>query len=149
MANQSGEATTGVEVARLMYEAFGRGDIPAVLALFEEALEWREAEGNPYRPDGAPWVGAKTVLTELFGRLAVEWDGFTVTPKTITETATGAVAECRYTGTYKATGRRLDAQVCHVLRIRQGRLTHFQQYVDTATMQWVMGFTPSREGSTS
>ena len=138
------QAARNLATVKGIYEAFGRGDIPAVLGLFDESLEWRESEGNPYRPDGAPWVGPQAVLTELFGRLAVEWDGFTVTPKTITETAAGAVAECCYTGVYKATGRRVDVQVCHVLRMRDGRLTHFQQYVDTATLQWVMGFTPSR-----
>ena len=54
----------------------------------------------------------------------------------------GAVIEARYTGVFKTTGRALDVQVCHLLQIRDGRITHFQQYVDTATLRSVMGFTP-------
>ena len=45
------------------------------------------------------------------------------------------VVEGRYTGTYKETGRKFDAQVCHVWKIRDGKITSFQQYVDTAQMQ--------------
>jgi ketosteroid isomerase-like protein len=46
--------------------------------------------------------------------------------------------EGRYAGTYKSSGRSVDAQVCHVLRFRDGRLASFQQYVDTAQMQYAL-----------
>ncbi len=49
------------------------------------------------------------------------------------------VVELRYSGTGTATGKRLDAQVCHVLKFRDGKLTSFQQFVDTAQMQDVLG----------
>ncbi len=49
------------------------------------------------------------------------------------------VVEARYTGTYKQTGKSLDAQVCHVLKMRDGKLASFQQYVDTAQLQDVSG----------
>jgi ketosteroid isomerase-like protein len=42
------------------------------------------------------------------------------------------VTEGRYTGTYKATGRRIDAQFAHVWRISDGKVSGFQQYTDTA-----------------
>ena len=48
------------------------------------------------------------------------------------------VMEGRYTGTYKPSGRSVDAQVCHVLRFREGRLLSFQQYLDTGQLQAVM-----------
>ena len=135
-------ANDAVRVATDLYSAFGRGDIPAVLALFDPAIEFREAEGNPYRPDGSPWVGPQMILTELFARIGEEWDAFAIHTERITPTADGVVMEGRYSGTYKPTGRSLDGQVCHVLRIRDGRLTHFQQYIDTATLQWAMGVAP-------
>jgi hypothetical protein len=47
--------------------------------------------------------------------------------------------EARYTGTYKATGKPLDAQVCHVWTLGEGKLEKFQQYVDTAKLRDVMG----------
>ena len=131
-------STEDIAVARQLYDSFGQGDIPAVLALFDPAIEWREAEGNPYRPDGSPWVGPEAILQGLFTRIANEWDPFIVTPQRFTATEHGVLAEGRYTGRHAATGRPLDVQFAHVLTMREGRLTHFQQYVDTAGLQATM-----------
>jgi uncharacterized protein len=49
------------------------------------------------------------------------------------------VVEARYTGTHKPTGKTLDAQVCHVWKLRDGKVTSFQQYADTAQLQEVQG----------
>jgi uncharacterized protein len=133
-----------VQVVKGMYEAFGRGEIPAVLALFAEHIEWRQAEGNPYNPDGSPWIGPQAVLTNLFVRLGQEWDGFTVTPRTFTAMSDGVLVQGRYTGTYKATGRSMDMQFAHVITVRGGKVTAFQQYVDTAQAQAVMQAGASR-----
>jgi hypothetical protein len=35
------------------------------------------------------------------------------------------------------TGKKLDAQACHVWKIRDGKVASFQQYVDTAQLQGV------------
>jgi uncharacterized protein len=68
-------------------------------------------------------------------RLGSEWDGFTVTPIELYDAGDTGVAECRYTGTHKATGKSIDAQACHVWQFSDGKATSFQQYVDTAQMQ--------------
>jgi ketosteroid isomerase-like protein len=41
-------AEQSVEVVKGMYEAFGRGDVPAVLGAMAADVEWHEAEGMPY-----------------------------------------------------------------------------------------------------
>jgi ketosteroid isomerase-like protein len=129
---------SNVQYARDIYAAFGRGDIPAVMGKFHPEIEWREAEGNPYEPAGTAWVGSQAILEKLFMRLGSEWNGFTVTVRTLHDAGEHVVMEGRYTGTYKPSGRRIDAQVCHVLRFRDGKLLSFQQYVDTAQLQAVM-----------
>ena len=129
---------SNVQLAQDIYAAFGRGDIPGVLALFHPEIEWREAEGNPYQPDGAAWVGPQTVLEKLFMRIGSEWEGFTVGVRTLHDAGDHVVTQGRYTGTYKPTGRSIDAQLCHVLRFRDGKLASFQQYVDTGQLQAAM-----------
>jgi uncharacterized protein len=128
-----------VDVMKGGYDAFGRGDIEAVLAIFDPEIQWREAEGNPYEPAGTPWVGGQEVTDKLFIKLATEWDGFTVTPEQFHDAGDTVVVQGRYTGTYKATGTSIDAQLCHVWKLRNGKVTSFQQYVDTAQLQDVMG----------
>ncbi|MEP6659151.1 MAG: nuclear transport factor 2 family protein [Acidimicrobiales bacterium] len=127
-----------VESIRSLYEAFGRGDVPTVLGAFDSNIEWREAEGNPYKPDGRPWIGPDAILQNLFMKMGTDWDGFTVHPKEFSDAGETVVVEGRYTGTFKATGKSLDAQLCHVWRLRNGKVTSFQQYVDTAQLQDLM-----------
>lgn len=122
-----------------LYAAFGRGDVPAVLGAMDPAIHWHEAEGNPYMPSGEAWVGPDAVLENLFTRLGEDWDGFTVHPASFHDAGDTVVVEGRYTGEYRGTGRSLDTQFCHVWSLKDGRITKFQQYVDTATLQDVMG----------
>lgn len=128
-----------VQMMRDLYDALGRGDMPMVLGAMDPAIEWREAEGNPYEPAGKAWRGPDAVVHNLFMRLATEWDGFTVHPREFYDAGPAVVVEARYTGTYKQTGKELDAQVCHIWKIRDGKVTSFQQYVDTAQLQDVEG----------
>jgi uncharacterized protein len=37
-----------------------------VLGMMDPDIEWSEAEGNPYKPDGKPWLGPDAVLNNLF-----------------------------------------------------------------------------------
>jgi ketosteroid isomerase-like protein len=128
-----------VEIIQGGYAAFGRGDVPGVLAIFDPNIEWREAESNPYKPDGKPWIGGDAIVANLFMRLGSEWDGFTATPTVFHDAGDAVVVECRYTGAHKATGKSIDAQACHVWTLRDGKVTNFQQYVDTAQLQEAMG----------
>ncbi len=127
-----------VQLAKEIYAAFGRGDIPTVLGGFHPEIEWRQAEGNPYAPAGTAWIGPQAVLEKLFMRLGSEWEGFTVTVRTLHDAGEHVVMEGRYTGTYKPSGRSVDAQACHVLRFQEGKLRSFQQYLDTGQLQAVM-----------
>jgi ketosteroid isomerase-like protein len=121
-----------------LYEAFGRGEVPAVLGAMDPGIEWRQAEGHPFQPSGMPFVGPDAIVQNVFMRLGTEWDGFTVTPKEFHDAGPVVVVEARYTGTCKETGKSLDAQVCHVWKLHDGKITNFQQYVDTGQRQDVV-----------
>ena len=128
-----------VTILKNLYDAFGRGDIPTVLGAMNPGIHWYQAESNPYRPSGEAWVGPDTVLNNLFMRLGSEWDGFTVHPKLFHDAGDSVIVEARYSGTFKATGNSMDTQVCHVWDVEDGKVTRFQQYVDTAKLHDVMG----------
>jgi len=130
---------SNVQLMQDLYEAFGRGDMATVLGAMDPGIQWREAEGNPYQPSGSPWLGPDAILQNLFIKLGTEWDGFTVHPKLFHDAGHTIVVEGRYTGVHKETGRKLDAQVCHVWQISDGKVTSFQQFVDTGQLQEVMG----------
>jgi uncharacterized protein len=129
-----------VQVIRDAYDCFGRGDIPTLLGLMDPEIEWSEAEGNPYQPSGEAWKGPDAIVQNLFAKIAADFEGtFVVHPKDLHDAGDTVVVEARYTGTFKATGKNLDAQVCHIFKVRDGKITSFQQFVDTAQLQDVMG----------
>ena len=94
---------------------------------------------KPSLPQGKPWIGPDAIVENLFMKLGQEWDSFTVSPWEFYEAREAVIVEGRYSGSYKATGKSIDAQFCHVLKLREGKVTSFQRYLDTARMQDAMG----------
>ena len=128
-----------VTLLKGLYDAFGRGDIPTVLGAMSPGIKWHQAESNPYRPSGEAWVGPNAIVNDLFMRLGAEWDGFAVHPKLFHGAGDTVTVEGRYSGAYKPTGKGMDTQFCHVWDVTDGKITRFQQYVDTAKLRDVMG----------
>src|SRR5690349_1949612 len=123
-----------LEIIRNLYEVFARGDGPASIANMDEGIVWNEAENFPYA-DRNPYVGPAAVAEGIFLRIANEWDNFQVLPDEILDAGDSIVVLGRYKGTYKATSAPLNAQFVHVWRLRNGKITAFQQYTDTAQAQ--------------
>ena len=122
-----------IQLVRGLYEAFGRGDVPTVLAAMDPGIEWREADSTPYA-DRNPYVGPQAIVDGVFMRLATEWDRFTVTPAEWLDAGDHVVVLGTYTGTYKATGKAVRAQFAHVWRLKGAKVVRFQQYTDSK--QW-------------
>jgi len=131
-----------VEVVRSVYEAFARGDVPAVLGAMDEQIEWHEAEHITYWP-GGPFVGPQAVLEGVIARIPEDYDGFRIDVRRFVGCGDTVLVEARYRGTVRATGKALDAQVAHVWDLRDGRLVRFQQYSDTWQFAEVTGVVPA------
>jgi len=128
----------GVRAAREIYASFGRGDIPAVLGAFESGIEWDRLRTIRISQMARRGLGRRLWSTKLFKFLGADWEGFTVSVKSLHDAGDYVVMEGRYNETYKPSGKKLDAQVCHVLRFSGGKLSSFQQCTDTAQIQAVM-----------
>ena len=118
-----------VEVVKGTYEAFGRGDVPAVLGAMADDIEWYEAEGMPY---GGLHRGPEAVAQNVFGPLIDDVPDFALRPEEFFVSGDTVAAVVRYTGTGKSTGKELDLQVAHVFDVRDGKITRFRQFADTA-----------------
>lgn len=111
-----------------VYEAFAKGDIPAVLGFLSSDVDWTEAEGFPY---GGTYTGPNAVLEGVFMRLGTEWESFAVVPDEFIDGGDTVVVLGKYRGTYKATGKSFQANFAHVWKVREGKAVKFVQYVDT------------------
>jgi len=121
-----------------MYEAFGKGDIPGVIAALDPQVEWLEAENFIYA-DGNPYLGPNAVLEGVFVRIGAEWEDFTVSPKEILDAGETVVGHGYYSGTYKKNGKQVRAQFAHLFTFRDGKVVKFQQYTDIAQFLRVVG----------
>lgn len=126
-------AEANVTLVRELYEAFARGDVPAVLAAMDSAVQWREAEGSLYA-DHNPYVGPQAVAEGVFQRIVADVDSFAAIPTVFIDGGSTVVVEGRYKGRVTATGKPVEAQFAHVFEIRDGKIVRFQQYSDTK--QW-------------
>ena len=114
-----------------LYKSFATGDIPTVLASMDPKIVWNEAEGNSLA-DGNPYIGPDAILNGVFARLGEAWDGFTLVDIDLHDMSNNQVlATLRYNGTNKKTSKSIDAQVAHLWTLKDGKITAFQQYVDT------------------
>lgn len=123
-------AEESVDVVRGVYEAFGHGDVVAVLGAMADDVEWHEAEGMPY---GGVYRGGQAVAENVFGPIMRDIPNFAVSPEEIIGSGDTVAVVVRYTGNGQATGKQLDLPVVHVWDVRDGKIARFRQFIDTAT----------------
>lgn len=119
---------SNLDSVKAIYQAFAKGDIPAVLGFLSREIDWTEAEGFPY---AGTYHGSGSVLTEVFMRLGSEWNGFAAVPDEFIDGGDAVVALGKYSGTYKATGKSFQANFAHVWKFQDGKAIRFIQHVDT------------------
>jgi ketosteroid isomerase-like protein len=124
-------SSSNLQFIKDLYAAFSRGDGPAALSLMDPNIVWNEAENFPYA-DHNPYIGSAAVAEGIFFRLATEWDNFQVMPAEFHDAGETVVVTGRYNGVFKATRTPIDSQFAHFWRLRDGKVTEFQQYTDTA-----------------
>lgn len=114
-----------------LYESFSRGDLQSVRDKMSPDIEWYEAESFPYE-DCNPYLGPDAILDGVYARLTGEWDDFSEEVRSVLDAGDSVVTIGYYSGTYKPTGKAVWAQFVHVWTLRDGIITKFDQYTDTA-----------------
>ena len=124
-------AETNIKTVQLMYEAFGRGDVGALLDRLTDDIDWGgEAAGT-----GAPWYGAHRGPEEVakffsdFGS-TMEVDEFT--PLTFAGTDNEVLTVVRFRGRSRATGKGVSMNLHHYFRFRDGKVEYYRGTEDTA-----------------
>ena len=118
-----------IQIAKKAYADFGRGDIAALLAVLDDNVEWTTPG------EGLPTSGTrlgKTEVARFFQTVAETWE-FTVFEPRDYIAAGDQIAVCgSYTATARSTGRQVKSEWVMVWKLRDGKVTRFQEYMDTA-----------------
>ena len=122
--------SVNVTKVKAMYDAFGRGDVPAILSELAPDVSW-EFEG----PSQIPYTGLRHGVEQVVGFFegidSTEQDQKLVMNQYIAD-GNSVVSLGRYSCAVKATGKFFSTPVAHVWEFRDGKVTRWINYVNTA-----------------
>jgi ketosteroid isomerase-like protein len=114
-----------VSMVRSAYAAFGRGDIPGVMKMLGEQVEWRAPHVLPHGGafDGLDGVG------EFFQGIGEKWEELHVEAREFLDAGSEVVVLGQATGRLRGKGA-ADYLFAHVFTVGNGKVTRFREYVD-------------------
>lgn len=119
---------TNKDIIEGVYASFAAGDIPAVLAIMSDDIQWTEADGFPL---AGTYVGPQAVLEGVFMRLGEVGDDFAVVPNRFIADGDIVVTLGSYRWKRKSSGEQATVKMAHVWTLDGGKAVAFQQHVDT------------------
>lgn len=135
-----GMTTDNVAIVRSIYENFGKGDIPAVLAVLDPNVEWVESP-QEFLPHRGTHRSPDAVLQNVFGQVMAHFDEFAVIPESFHNAGDVVVVEGRAMGKTKAGGI-LDARAAWVWTVKNGKATANHNYHDTDAFRLALAGRP-------
>ena len=125
-------AEQNIKITRQAYEAFGRGDVQAILDLVTDDIDWSTDAASP----SAPWYGPRHGKDEVAGFFAAVGGAGPVTeftPLAFAGNEDGDVMVfIRYAFTAVATGKHVEMNMHHYWKFRDGKACYVRSSVDTA-----------------
>lgn len=121
---------SNTEIAKQAYEYFGRGDIANLLDLYSDDVKWTTP-----KIDNAVFSGSrqgKDALIEFFEQLGEAEEFSRFQPKEFIAQGDKVVILGEFTATVKNTGKTYSADWVHVTTFKDGKITEFQEFFDTA-----------------
>jgi hypothetical protein len=119
---------SNLQIVSEHYAASDRGDLAAMLADVAPDARWTEMAGFPC---AGTWIGPAQIAEHVFKALGSEWHDYRMTLESLVDGGDRIVGIGTYSGTYKRTGRSMQARVAHVWRLAGGKIVAFEQFTDT------------------
>ena len=116
-----------------VYAAYGRGDLPSVLAAMDPNIEWDEPQAPDY-PFGGVHRGPQGVAKDVFGRFPIYFLEFEAVPHEFIDAGDRVIVLGEFEGKGKANGTPFRVPFVHIATFRDGKWVHFQDYTDTGTI---------------
>ncbi len=120
------------KVVQDAYAAFGSGDMPGMLALLTEDVQWDHAG-----PSDIPWAGSfrgHDGVGKFFTAIGENCDFLAFEPQTFLADQDRVVVLGSERIKLKANGREWETPWCHVFTVKDGKVTAFREYTDTAAI---------------
>jgi len=120
-----------------VYEAFGRGDVAAILDAVTSDVDWA-AEADPAV---APWHGVRhgqQAVAAFFAEFGSTMEVEEFTPVSIAANDTDVLSVVQFRARSRATGKTAAMNLHHFFKFRDGKIAYYRGTEDTAQTQAVL-----------
>lgn len=123
---------TPIDTVQHIYAAFGRGDVPAILACLADDVEWEYGS----TPNPVPWLQplrGRDQVPRFFQALGEQVEFHRFQPTRVLGDGALVVGLCDLEATVRATGKRVvEVDEVHLFHFdAQGRVARFRHRADT------------------
>ncbi len=125
-----------LDLVKSVYAAFSAGDVPKVLGAMHPQIQWTETAGYKY---GGVYRSPQAVVEHVFAKIPEDFESFSIDVERLLDAGNRVIMQGHYVAKGKATGNSVRAAVAHVLEISDGKIVRFDQYVDSATINPIIG----------
>ena len=122
--------TDNVEFVKSLYDAYKRGDLETILAASDPNIRWFSNAD----PALIPWGGERNgvaAVKEYFRELGAHIEFESFTPQEFIDGPNFVTVLGHSTGSLMPSRGHFDDEWVHILRIKDGKVAEFRQYLDT------------------
>ena len=127
-------ADDNIKTIEVIYEAFGRGDVGAIVDVVADDVDWAaEAAGT-----AGPWWGAKrgkAGVGSFFEAFASTMEVEEFTPVAIAANDTDVMSVVRFRVKSRKTGKHAAMDLHHYFKFRDGKIAYYRGSEDTLQVQ--------------
>jgi ketosteroid isomerase-like protein len=120
-----------------VYEAFGRGDVAAILDAVTDDVDWAAEAAS----SAAPWYGVrhgKDAVAAFFSDFGSAMEVEEFTPVSLAANDTDVLTVVRFRAQSRSTGRIAQMNLHHYFRFRDGKIAYYRGTEDTAQTETVL-----------
>lgn len=127
------EMNENTKVVQEAYAKFTSGDIEGLLELFSEDIHWKipEINGSPFTSE----VLGRDKVRDFFGVLSEAEEFTNFQPREYITENNRVVVLGHSAGKIISTGRNFETDWTHIFTVREGKITSFLEFFDTAVME--------------
>jgi uncharacterized protein len=130
-------ADANVKTITEVYEAFGRGDVAAILEAVSDNVDWASEAAS----SAAPWYGVrhgKDGVAAFFADFGSAMEVEEFTPVSVAANDTDVLTVVRFRARSRQTGKSSEMNLHHYFSFRDGKVAYYRGTEDTAQTESVL-----------
>jgi uncharacterized protein len=130
-------ADANIKTITAVYEAFGRGDVAAILDAVTDDVDWAAEAAS----SAAPWYGVrhgKDAVAAFFSDFGSTMEVEEFTPVSFAANDTDVLTVVRFRARSRSTGQTAQMNLHHCFKFRDGKIAYYRGTEDTAQTETVL-----------